>query len=79
MGNLLTLTTSVVPDAYTDTVTLLLPDVIVDGSQPQPLTFRTWLFTTRTNTSFGGPLFTTGVIQSSRSVGVSCTAKAPPM
>ncbi len=30
----LTLTTNVVGDAYTDTVTLLLPDVNVQGSQP---------------------------------------------
>ncbi len=76
LGQLLTLETNAVPDAYTDTVTLLLPDVNVQGSQP--LTFRTWLYTTRTITSIGGAGLTAGVIQSSRSVSISCTATAAP-
>lgn len=35
LGHLLTLTTDVIPDAFTDTLTLLLPDVNISGFGPK--------------------------------------------
>lgn len=75
LGHLLTLTTAVSPDAFTDTLTLLLPDVNVSGFG-QKTAFVTRLFKTRTLTSIAGPQLVNGVIQSSSSVPLKCTATA---
>ncbi len=73
LGHLLTLTTEVIPDAFTDTLTLLLPDVNLTGFGPKA-TFATQLFKTRTLTSIGGPQLVDGVIQINRSAPLNCTA-----
>jgi hypothetical protein len=75
LGNLLTLITEAIPDAYTDTLTLLLPDVNVSGFGAKTA-FVTRLFKTRTHTSIGGPQLVDGVIQSNSSVALKCTATA---
>lgn len=75
LGHLLTLTTEVVPDGYTDTLTLLLPDVNVSGFGAKTK-FVTRLFKTRTLSSIGGPAFVDGVIQNNRSAALKCTATA---
>ena len=76
LGHLLTLTTDVVPDGFTDTLTLLLPDVNITGFGPTTATFATQLFKTRTLTSIGGPQLVDGAIQLNRSAPLKCTATA---
>ena len=75
LGHLLTLTTDVIPDLFTDTLTLLLPDVNISGFGPKT-SFATRLFKTRIHTSIGGPQLVDGVIQSNRSAPLKCTATA---
>jgi hypothetical protein len=75
LGQLVTLTTEQVPDAYTDTLTLMAPDVNVSGFGATTK-FQTRLFKTRTFTSIGGPSLVNGVIQDNRSVLMQCEATA---
>lgn len=75
LGHLLTLTTDVIPDLFTDTLTLLLPDVNLSGFGPKRR-FVTRLFKTRTRTSIGGPQLVDGVIQINKSAPLKCTATA---
>ena len=75
LGHLLTLTTDVIPDAFTDTLTLLLPDVNISGFGPK-IMFVTHLFKTRTRTSIAGPQLVDGVIQSNSPAPLKCTATA---
>lgn len=75
LGHLLTLTTAVIPDLSTDTLTLLLPDVNVSGFGPKTA-FTTRLFKTSTRTSIGGPRLVDGVIQNNTSMPLKCTATA---
>jgi hypothetical protein len=75
LGHLLTITRAVVPDLHTDTLTLLLPDVNVSnfGISKE---FDTRVFTTRTETSIGGPQLVDGVIQNNTSRLVHCMGTA---
>jgi hypothetical protein len=75
LGSLVTIVRRQVPDAFTDTITLVAPDVNVTPSNPT-VPFATRLFLTRTHTSIGGPALVEGVIQDSQSRGLSCTASA---
>ena len=73
LGNLVTVVRREVPDSFTDTITLVAPDVNVTASTPE-VSFRTELFFTRTLTSIGGPSLVPGVIQSSTRRTLVCTA-----
>ena len=73
LGTLVTVVRSIAPDAFIDTITFLAPDVNVTAKTPE-VTFRSELFFTRTRTSLGGPSLVTGVIQSSTSRALACTA-----
>jgi hypothetical protein len=73
LGHLLTITRTAVPDVRTDTLTLLLPDVNVSNVIGSYKKFDTRVFTTRTQTSFGGPQLVEGVIQNNASQIVHCT------
>lgn len=73
LGHLVTITRSAVPDAYTDTLTLLVPDVnLADEASEE---FFTWGFATRTYTSIGGPGFVEGPIQNNMSRLLHCEAQ----
>lgn len=75
LGSLLTITKSFVSDLYTDTLTFVKPDVNVNGFG-ESVNFYTRLFSTRTHTSIAGPRLVEGVIQSSKSKVLHCTATA---
>jgi uncharacterized protein YdeI (BOF family) len=73
LGTLVTVVQRFAPDAFTDTITLVTPDVNVTGKTPE-VSFKTELFFTRTRTSIGGPGLVAGVIQSSTRRTLVCTA-----
>ena len=75
IGSLLSLTKASVPDLYTDTLTFVKPKVNVSGFG-ESASFFTRLFSTRNHTSIGGPQLVEGVIQSSQSKLIYCTATA---
>jgi hypothetical protein len=61
LGTLVTVILETVPDLYTLTVTLVLPDL---GGLSQPITrFRTLIVLTTNRTSIGGPALITGARQ----------------
>ncbi|MEQ1528886.1 MAG: hypothetical protein ABL925_06180 [Methylococcales bacterium] len=75
LGRLLTITQAAAPDLSTDTLTLLLPDVnVIDFGASEK--FDTRVFTTRTQTSIGGPQLVDGVVQNNASRLVHCTGTA---
>lgn len=76
LGSLATIVVRSVPDAFTETFTLLAPDVNVPSDNPT-VAFTTELFRTRTNTTIGGPALVQGVIQESISEPLSCRASTP--
>ena len=73
LGTLVTIVRRELPDAFTDTITFVAPDVNVTAKTPE-VKFDTELFFTRTFTSIGGPSLVTGVIQSSTRRTVGCVA-----
>jgi hypothetical protein len=73
LGTLVTVVRREVPDAFTDTITFVAPDVNVTSSTPE-VKFSTELFFTRTFTSIGGPSLVVGVIQSSTRRTLGCVA-----
>jgi len=76
LGSLVTIVVRNEPDAFTQTFTLLAPDVNVPSDNPT-VTFKTELFRTHTKTSIGGPALVQGVIQESISQQLSCRASTP--
>lgn len=75
LGNLVTLTTASVPDAFIDTLTVVLPDVNVPAFGDS-VEFTTRLVKTRSNTSIAGPQFVNGVVQENLSRLLFCKASA---
>jgi hypothetical protein len=75
LGNLISMVKTSVPDLYTDTMTLLLPDVYVTGLGDH-INFKTKFLITRAADSIGGPQFISGVIQTNRVVTLNCSATA---
>jgi hypothetical protein len=73
LGNLLTITRAAIPDLQTDTLTLLLPDINLNGFGAS-INFNTVVFSTRTRTSIGGPALVEGVVQRNNPRFVNCTA-----
>jgi uncharacterized protein YdeI (BOF family) len=73
LGTLVTVVRSLVPDSFIDTITFLAPDVNVTAKTPE-VSFKTEVFFTRTRTSIGGPSLVGGVVQSSTSRALVCTA-----
>jgi hypothetical protein len=73
LGNLLTITRAAIPDLQTDTLTLLLPNINLNGFEAST-EFNTVIFSTRTRTSIGGPALVEGVIQKNTPRFVNCTA-----
>ncbi|MGH8613358.1 MAG: hypothetical protein ACREYF_15425 [Gammaproteobacteria bacterium] len=73
LGSLVTIVVANEPDAFTETFTLLAPDVNVPTDNPT-VVFPTELFRTYTKTSIGGPALVEGVIQESISQQLSCRA-----
>jgi hypothetical protein len=73
LGNLISMVKTSVPDLYTDTMTLLLPDVYVTdfGNQTN---FKTKFLITHASDSIGGPQFISGVIQTNRVTTLNCSA-----
>ncbi|MFZ2726385.1 MAG: hypothetical protein WAX77_09055 [Methylococcaceae bacterium] len=75
LGNLITITKNAKPDLYTDSLTVLLPDVNVNALG-ESVSFKSQLLVTRTATSIGGPALVNGVIQSNSAKTLECTATA---
>lgn len=75
LGNLVTLTKKTIPDLYTDTVSVLLPDVNA-AKLGAKVKFSTQLISSRAHTSKGGIQLVNGVIQKNTVYPVSCTATA---
>jgi hypothetical protein len=75
VGNLITLTKTSKPDLYSDTLTVLLPDINVSALGKQ-ITFNSQLLITRTADSIAGPQLVNGVIQSNSAKTLICTAQA---
>jgi hypothetical protein len=73
LGDLVTLVRQSVPDSFTDTLTLVAPNINISDRLPA-VPFTTRLFKTRTHTSIGGPALVEGVIQKSESQPLSCQA-----
>jgi hypothetical protein len=74
LGNLVTVVRQEVPDQFTDTVTLIAPDVnLIEGGRRAG--FATQLALTRTRTSIGGPALVVGVIQESTYRRLFCVAR----
>lgn len=73
LGSLVTVVRRTIPDLFTDTLTLLVPDVNLTANTPN-VTFTTSFFATRTRTSVGGPALVEGLIQQSTSQPVVCNA-----
>jgi hypothetical protein len=73
LGNLISMVKTSVPDLYTDTMTLLLPDVYVTDFVNQT-NFKTKFLITHASDSIGGPQFIRGVIQTNRVTTLNCSA-----
>ena len=75
LGNLVTLVKKAIPDLYTDTITVLLPDVNVVKLGAK-VKFNTQLISSRARTSIAGTKLVDGVIQKNIIYPISCTATA---
>lgn len=75
VGNLITITKRAVPDAYTDTLSVVLPDVNVKNLGAK-VKFNAQLISTHALTSIGGSALVTGVIQKNTTYPLTCTATA---
>lgn len=76
IGRLVTVTLEIAPDAYTRTLTLIVPEVVLpaDGARTAPTIRTNALITTRL-TPFGGPRFVKGARQQYRVVSLRGTAQ----
>ena len=75
LGSLVTIVRKQIPDLYTDTLTLIAPDVNLKAKGAR-VGFTTELFSTRTNTTIAGPQQVLGLIQQSTSKRLYCAATA---
>jgi hypothetical protein len=75
LGNLVTLTKKTIPDLYTDTITVLLPDINV-AKLGAKVTFNAQLISSRARTSIAGTQLVNGVIQKNIVYPINCTATA---
>ena len=75
LGNLVTIAKPSLPEVFSDTLTLLAPDVNI-SERLGSVDFTTRLFSTRTRTSLGGPQFVEGLIQRNTSQLLLCSASA---
>jgi len=73
LGKLVSIVTGQTPDLSTETLTLIVPDVNVTGTETR-VRFTSELFTTTTHTSIGGPALVTGPVQESKSKKLICKA-----
>lgn len=75
LGNLISIIKTAQPDLYTDTLTLLLPDINV-STLGERVNFKSQLLTTHTVSSIAGSALVKGVIQSNSAKTINCTATA---
>lgn len=73
VGMLVSVTLEVVPDAWTKTLTILLPQVNVATGA---VTFTTQAITTTSRTSIGGPMLVAGALESWTYASMSGSASA---
>lgn len=73
LGKLVSIVTELTPDLSTETLTLIVPDVNVTDTAPR-VKFNSELFTTTSQTSIGGSVLVTGLVQNSKSKKLSCKA-----
>jgi hypothetical protein len=67
--------TAVVPDLYTDSVAVLLPNVNI-SALGEKASFSTRIISSHSRTSIGGTSLVKGVIQKNTSSSINCTATA---